>query len=77
MTTNARTADVADVDLLGAPLTEDENELIRLYMALKEFSARESLPPNVKAASLAALAPLAVAVTDLGLEFEHLIDLGA
>lgn len=66
-----------NTDLLGTELTEDETELLRLYSELKGYATRPALAPAVRAASLTALAPLAVAVTDLGLEFEHLIDVGA
>lgn len=64
-------------DLLGNELTDDETELLSLYVGLKAFTVREGLSPAVRSAALAALAPIAVAVTDLGLEFEHLLDIGA
>ncbi|GGH43054.1 hypothetical protein [Microbacterium album] len=64
-------------DLLGAELTEEEAHLMRLYGELKLLVARPGLAPATRAAALAALAPIAVAVTDLGLAFEHLIDVGA
>lgn len=64
-------------DLIGRPLTEVESDLLRLYTELKEFAAREDLAPAVRAGALTALAPLGVAVTDLGLALEHLTDIGA
>jgi hypothetical protein len=64
-------------DLLGTPLTATETELMRLYDEMKTFAGRDDLAPSTRAAALAALAPLGVAVTDLGLALEHLIDLGA
>jgi hypothetical protein len=64
-------------DLLGTPLTETEQELLAVYRALLMFVGRDDLAPVVRAGALAALAPLAVTVTDLGLAFEHLIDVGA
>ncbi|GAA1701268.1 hypothetical protein GCM10009808_18920 [Microbacterium sediminicola] len=64
-------------DLLGNELTAAETELVRLYDELKAFAAREDLGPSTRAAALAALAPLAVGVTDLGLRLEHLTDIGA
>lgn len=64
-------------DLLGTPLTAAEARLMDLYEGVKEFSARDDLAPSTRAAALTALAPLGVAVTDLGLALEHLTDLGA
>lgn len=63
-------------DLLGTPLTDAETELVRLYGDLKDFAARTDLAPSTRAAALTAVAPLGVAVADLGIELEHLTDLG-
>lgn len=64
-------------DLLGQTLTADEERLLALYREAKEFATLESLPPTTRANALAALAPLGIAVTSLGITLEHLIDTGA
>ncbi|WP_432563584.1 DUF6052 family protein [Kineococcus sp. SYSU DK003] len=61
-------------DLLGTPLTADEHTLVEVYTTLKDLAARD-LPPCAAANVRAALAAVAVAVTDLALDFEHLADL--
>lgn len=63
-------------DLLGAELTDAERELADLYARLCAFVRRDDLAPSTRAGALAALAPLAVAMTDLGIVFEHLVDVG-
>ncbi|MBC3191164.1 hypothetical protein H7X46_08835 [Pseudonocardia sp. C8] len=63
-------------DLLGHPLADHERALLEVYTGLVETLSRDDLPPCVAANLRAALAPVAVAVTDLGLRFEHLTDLG-
>ena len=62
-------------DLLGTPLTTDEQTLLDVYEQLKDLATRE-LPPCADANVKEALANIAVAVTDLGLVYEHLIDFG-
>lgn len=63
------------VDLLGRPLTDEEAKLLEAYRLLREL-AREAPTPCVRANARAALACVAVAVTDLALRFEHLLDDG-
>ena len=63
-------------DLVGAELTATETDLLAAYDALRALLAADDLPPCAAAGVRAALAPLAVVVTDLGLRFEHLTDLG-
>lgn len=63
-------------DLLGNPLEEHERAVLDLYTRLTGTLARDDLPPCVAANLRAALAPVAVAVTDLGLRFDHLTDVG-
>jgi hypothetical protein len=62
-------------DLLQNELTDEETKLLDVYLKLREL-AREAVTPCVAANARAALAPVAVAVTDLGLRFEHLLDEG-
>ena len=64
------------VDLLGAELTPAELRLLAIYEELKALCA-EDLPPNAHAGVRASLALMHNVVTGLGLEYEHLTDLGA
>lgn len=63
-------------DLLGNPLTDAEHAVLEIYTGLRAALRRDDLPPCAAANLRAALAPVAVAVTDLGLCFEHLTDDG-
>lgn len=63
-------------DLLGRPLTGPDREVLRVYDALKGLVADPELAPCAAANLRSALAAVAIAVTDLGLDFEHLIDMG-
>ncbi|MER5674603.1 hypothetical protein [Pseudonocardia alni] len=72
----ARAATDRATDLLGAPLDDAEQALLDVYDRIVAALRRDDLPPCVAANLRAALAPVAVAVTDLGLRFEHLTDLG-
>ena len=63
-------------DLLGNPTTDLEQEVARLYRALKALAAREEAPPCVARNARKALACLWQAASDLQLEFEQLYDLG-
>lgn len=58
-------------DLLGRPLTPQEERLLAAYTALKELAAEE-LPPTAAANVRHALAQLAQAVNSLALVHEHL-----
>jgi hypothetical protein len=63
-------------DLLGRDLTTAETELLAAHDALLALLRSDELPPCAAAGVRAALAPLAVVVTDLGLRFDHLLDDG-
>ena len=64
-------------DLLGTPLTASEAALLDVYDAAKRLATDEALAPTTRSNVLVATAALGVAVTGLGLRFEHLTDLGA
>jgi hypothetical protein len=63
------------VDLLGRTTTADEDALLAVHDQLRALVAGD-LPPCAAAGLRAALAHVAVVVTDLGLRFEHLLDEG-
>jgi hypothetical protein len=63
-------------DLLGNPLTEQEQELLRLYEDLKRLAGRDDLPPCAARNVRQALASMWQATNDLDLQFEQLYDLG-
>ena len=63
-------------DLLGKPLTEQEQELLTIYEALKKLAARDDLAPCVARNVRKALASMWQATNDLNLQFEQLYDLG-
>ena len=63
-------------DRLGAPLTDAEAELLRIYGDLKRFAARADLPPCASRNAKKALAAIHVAANDLDVVYEHLYDLG-
>lgn len=62
-------------DLLARPLTIEEQAIVGIYDALRDVLAGD-LPPCATSNLRAALAAVAVTVTDLGLRYEHLIDEG-
>jgi hypothetical protein len=62
-------------DLLDRPLDAHEAQLLAIYESMRTLLAAD-LAPCVAANVRAGLAPIAVAVADLGLRFEHLIDEG-
>jgi hypothetical protein len=64
-------------DLIGTPLTASEERLLALYRETKSIAESDGLAPTTRANVLTALAALGVAVTSLGITFEHLIDSGA
>ena len=64
-------------DPIGTPLTTSEERLLALYRETKGFAETEGLAPTTRANVLTALAALGVAVTSLGITFEHLLDSGA
>jgi hypothetical protein len=63
------------VDLLGNELSPSEARLLAVYEELKALCA-EDLPPNAGAGVRASLALMHNVVNGLGLEYEHLSDLG-
>jgi hypothetical protein len=67
---------MADIDLLGKPLTNYEQEALRIYTALKGLAARDDLPPCAARNVRKALACLWQVTNDLDLQFEQLADLG-
>ena len=64
-------------DLLGKPLSEQEQEILATYDALKSLAARDDLPPCAARNIRQALAALWQATNDLGLQFEQLYEYGA
>jgi hypothetical protein len=64
-------------DLLGQTTTATEDELLDLYRRCKALLGRDDLDPCVRAGVRVAAVGLANVVNDLGLDHEHLIDLGA
>ncbi|HZU67844.1 MAG TPA: hypothetical protein VFA09_11265 [Ktedonobacteraceae bacterium] len=63
-------------DLLGKPLTEQEQELLNVYDALKKLAAQDDLPPCVARNVRQALASMWQATNDLDLQFEQLYEYG-
>jgi hypothetical protein len=63
------------VDLLGNELSPSEQRLLAVYAELKAL-CEEDLPPNAHAGVRASLALMHNVVSGLGLEYEHLTDLG-
>lgn len=62
-------------DLLHRTTTADEDALLAVHDQLRALLSAD-LPPCAAAGLRAALASVAVVVTDLGLRFEHLLDEG-
>lgn len=65
-----------DTDLLGTPLTEQEQEVLAVYRTLKQLVARDDLPPCATYNLRQALASLWQVTNDLGLQFEQLYEYG-
>jgi len=63
-------------DLVGRALTQQELAILDVYERLRALVADESLAPCVSANLRHALAAVAQPVKDLGLVFEHLLDVG-
>jgi hypothetical protein len=63
-------------DLLGTAMTLQEQELLKVYQALKELAAQPDLPPCAARNVRKALACLWQVTNDLDLQFEQLYDLG-
>ena len=65
-----------NIDLLGKPLSEVEQELLNVYQALKQLAARDDLPPCAQSNVRKALSSLWQVTNDLDLQFEQLYDVG-
>ena len=65
-----------ETDLLNRPLTDNEKEILTIYLALKKLAAREDLSPCAARNVRKALACLWQATNDLDLQFEQLYHLG-
>ena len=63
-------------DILGNEFTEVETEIMAVYEKLKALAARDDLSPCMVSNIRFATAALAQTVTDLGLEYEHLHEIG-
>ena len=68
--------DTPTTDLLGKPLTEQEQALLNAYHSLKDLAARDDLPPCAARNVRKALASMWQATNDLDLQFEQLYDVG-
>ena len=65
-----------NTDLLGKPLTEQEQTLLDVYETLKKLAAQPDLPPCAVSNVRKALSSIWQATNDLDLQFEQLYDLG-
>lgn len=63
-------------DLLGKPLTEEEQQILDVYERLKDLAGRDELAPCARQNVRKALACLWQATNDLDLQFEQLYELG-
>ncbi len=68
--------DTNNTDLLGKPLSEQEQSLLDAYQTLKNLAARNDLPPCAARNVRKALASMWQATNDLDLQFEQLYDVG-
>jgi len=69
-------AETTTTDLLGNPMTDQEQELMNVYTHLKELAARDDLPPCAARNVRKALSSMWQATNDLGLQFEQLYEYG-
>jgi hypothetical protein len=65
-----------NTDLLGNPMTEQEQELLRVYESLKRLAARDDLPPCAARNVRRALSSMWQVTNDLHLQFEQLYEYG-
>ncbi|HEY0070909.1 MAG TPA: hypothetical protein VGE04_13160 [Chloroflexia bacterium] len=65
-----------NTDLQGNPTTEQEQELLRVYEALKRLAGRDDLPPCAARNVRRALSAMWQATNDLNLQFEQLYEYG-
>ncbi|MDQ6660329.1 MAG: hypothetical protein M3Z24_05120 [Chloroflexota bacterium] len=67
---------IGNSDLLGNPLTGQEQELLDIYERLKKVAAQSDLPPCAARNVRKALASMWQVTNDLDLQFEQLYDVG-
>jgi hypothetical protein len=65
-----------NTDLLGKPLTEQEQEFLHVYEALKKLARQDDLPPCAARNVRRALSSMWQVTNDLSLQFEQLYDVG-
>jgi hypothetical protein len=65
-----------NTDLIGNPMTEQEQELLRVYESLKRLAAQDDLPPCAARNVRRALSSMWQATNDLNLQFEQLYEYG-
>ncbi len=65
-----------NTDLLGKPLTEQEQEFVHIYEALKKLAKRDDLAPCAARNVRRALMSMWQVTNDLNLQFEQLYDMG-
>lgn len=65
-----------ETDILGNNLTEQEQELLNVYNALKKLAEQDDLPPCAARNVRRALSAMWQATNDLDLQFEQLYELG-
>lgn len=70
------TLDTTNTDLLGKPLTEQEQEFLNIYESLKRLAKRGDLPPCAARNIRRALMSMWQVTNDLDLQFEQLYDVG-
>ncbi len=63
-------------DLLGTPMTDAEQQLLKAYDLLKSLAGRDDLAPCAQHNVQKALACLWQATNGLNLQYEQLYDLG-
>ena len=63
-------------DLLGQTMTEQEQDLLQVYEALKRLAGRDDLPPCAERNVKRALSSMWQATNDLGLQYEQLYEYG-
>ncbi len=65
-----------NTDLLGKPLTEQEQEFMNIYEALKKLAKQDDLTPCAARNVRRALMSMWQVTNDLNLQFEQLYDMG-
>ncbi len=67
---------MTQTDILGRPLSKDEQDLLAAYNTLKDLAGRANLAPCAARNVRHALAAMWQATNDLDLQFEQLYELG-